>query len=343
MQHLFLTVGGLGTAAFCLWPVVGDQRLPIFGSITILRLTALLFLMAALVVWDVKRRHALAEIEKVHGIRVAEVPSAVTPLVGSLAVVVLALSFLFEQHIAFTALVSRNEQERRLGALAFLEKYPQTDLIDAAFDYLLEGEDYLDVAAKVYPSLVPDLRDRAALRVLDRTDVEPPGKAGCDLATFINLFEGADMGSRARKHYAEKVVPRYMALPPDKVPPGARAMLRALAESSGPRVGLVCTPAKDVPPPVEQLVGRIQRIFMARAPYQVIRGTGAEFVPRRYEVRWERTGDLLTARVLVVASLAGGPTQTLAETRYTLDLADKDPHAADLFAESPIRDVLPPP
>jgi len=344
MQHILLLLGTLLTGLFLAWPVLGEVRLPLSAFAPLVRILALVALTGALVVWDVKRRHATAEIEKVHGIRVAEVPGPLTALVGGPALVVLLLSFGFEQQIVFEALVERNPEGRRQGALAFLERFPHADLIDAAFDYLLEGDDFLETASKVYPSLVPDLQARAATRVLDRIGAEKPGKAGGDLATFVTLFEGEENAARARRSYVEQVVPRYLALPKSELSDGARAILRAIAESAGgPRVGLVIEPAKDAPAPIEMLAGRLQRILASRAPFQVMRGSGAEHVPRRLEVRWSRTGDLLEARVSVVAALGGGRAVRLFESRYLVDLADADPHARDRFAEAPIRDVLPPP
>jgi hypothetical protein len=344
MERTFLLVGGLCGAAFCAWPIVGDARLPIAAFSDVLRAASLVFVMAALVVWEVKRRLAVAGIERVSMRRKAELPSAAMALMGGVAIFLMILTFPFDQRFKFEALVARNDSDRIRGALTFLERHPDSDFIDAAFDGLLEGQDYLEVAAKVYPTLLPDLRQRVVQRVLDRTEGEPPGKAGRDLAMFVTLFDGADAGNAARKRYVGTVVPRLLAKGPGEVSGGARALLRALAESAGgPRGGLVIAPTLDVPAPVASLADRLQRSFESLAPFQVVRGTGAAFIPRRFDVHWDRTGERISASVAVVASLGGGKPLTLFETCRILDLTDDDPHAAVRFADALIQDILPPP
>src|SRR5437868_4510515 len=70
--------GTLLTGLFVAWPLLGESILPLSAAVLYLRLFAALLFSAALIVWDVRRRHALAKIAEVHRIRVAEVPSWAT-------------------------------------------------------------------------------------------------------------------------------------------------------------------------------------------------------------------------------------------------------------------------
>src|SRR4051812_19669704 len=76
--------GALLTGLFVAGPLLGESVLPLADAVLYLRLLAALIVSAALVVWDVRRRHALAKIAELHGIRVAEVPSRATGILGSL-------------------------------------------------------------------------------------------------------------------------------------------------------------------------------------------------------------------------------------------------------------------
>src|SRR4051794_28494249 len=111
--------GALLTGLFVAWPLLGESALPLAGWVLYVRLLAALLLSAALVVWDVRRRHALAKIAEVHGIRVAEVPWWSTGAVGGVMLLFLVVTFApyVEQRIAFEALVAHNPAARRAGVL----------------------------------------------------------------------------------------------------------------------------------------------------------------------------------------------------------------------------------
>src|SRR5437773_1436038 len=131
--------GTLLTALFVAWPLLGESVLPLSGAVLYLRLFAALLFSFALIVWDVRRRHALA----------------------------------------------------------------------------------------AYALIAPDLRGRAATRILNRVVAEPPEAAGRGLAEIAHKAEGAE--ALARKEYIDSVVPRLLARPAEALTPGARAMLKALA------------------------------------------------------------------------------------------------------------------
>jgi hypothetical protein len=324
------------TGLFVAWPIFGEAVLPLSGTVLYLRLIAALLCSASLVVWDVRRRHALAKIAELHGIRVAEVPSRLTGAASALLLIFVVGTFLpfVEQRIAFEALVQRNPAGRRAGVLEFFEEFPETNRMDEALDVVLAEPEYLDPAFEAYALIAPALRGRAATRIIRRVIAEPPEAAGRGLAEVARKCEGAE--TLARRDYVDGVIPRLLAN--GDLPPGARAMVQALAEPTAtPRVGLAVEPARP-PPSIEMLAGRLARTLEDRAPFPVVR-TGGEYLPRRIELRWSVDGSRTAARLRLFAP--SSPSAPVFQREY--ELADGDPHAQEKFGDAVIHDVLPPP
>lgn len=349
MPTALLLASALCAAVYWTRAGLGDGFLPLASAAPVVRLVALLLLVAAFVAASLVKREAkpafgrgFARYELGSGIAAAK-PAPRSPwrpvafLFGLSLFATLGASFVFDDAIEWRASVERNALRRGEGARRFVAARPSSPRVDDAIDLALREPDYVKAGASLAANLPAPQRGRVLARVLDKISREPRERAIEAVAAVIAGFPAPEHAKKARRLYADYVARPLTSTRGGGLSDGARALLLAYCEAASrdadPVLGIVARPE---PGPKDgeaaEAVHALAAAIAERVPFDIHPGDAA--APMRLELRWSIQGE----RLLVFAKLVGSVRDAAFEGEYPMSLGAG---AGRAVADSIGHDLLP--